>query len=82
MGNVIVLGSMITDLAARAARLPRAGEALLGDEFGIFQGGKGFNQAVAAARLGAKVTLIGRIGIDSFGDAFLTILHNEGLSDA
>ena len=82
MGNVIVLGSMITDLAARATRLPRAGEALLGDEFGIFQGGKGFNQAVAAARLGANVTLIGRVGADSFGDDFLDILRQERLSDA
>lgn len=81
MGNVVVLGSMITDLAARAERLPRAGEALLGDAFGIFQGGKGFNQAIAAARLGAHVTLIGRIGADSFGDGFLTILRSEELSD-
>jgi len=81
MGNVIVLGSMITDLAARAPRLPRAGEALLGDEFGIFQGGKGFNQAVAAARLGAHVTLIGRVGTDGFGDGFLNVLREEGLSD-
>ena len=82
MGNVIVLGSLITDLAARATRLPHAGEALLGDEFGIFQGGKGFNQAIAAARLGASVTLIGRVGTDSFGDGFLDILRKEGLSDA
>lgn len=82
MGNVIVLGSMITDLTACAPRLPRPGEALLGDEFGIFQGGKGFNQAVAAARLGASVTLIGRIGADSFGDSFLDILRKEGLSDS
>lgn len=82
MGNVIVLGSMITDLTARAPRLPRPGEALLGDAFGIFQGGKGFNQAIAAARLGASVTLIGRIGADSFGDGFLDILRTEGLSDA
>jgi len=54
MGTVVVLGSLITDLVARAPRLPLPGEALIGDDFGIFLGGKGINQAIAAARLGAK----------------------------
>jgi len=79
MGQVIVLGSFITDLVVRAPRLPLPGESLIGDTFGTFQGGKGFNQASAAARSGAEVTLIGRIGADAFGDAFLSVLHDEGM---
>ena len=77
MSNVIVLGSLITDLIARAPRLPHPGEVLLGEEFGIFPGGKGINQAVAAARLGATVTMIGCVGRDDFGDAFFPILERE-----
>ncbi len=51
MGTVVVLGSTITDLVARAPRLPIPGEAVIGDDFSTFLGGKGFNQAVASARL-------------------------------
>lgn len=76
---MIALGSIITDLVARAPRLPHAGEVLIGDEFGIFQGGKGLNQAIAAQRLGADVTLIGRVGNDDFGNAFFPILEQEGI---
>lgn len=76
-GGVVVLGSFITDLVARAPRLPLPGEAVIGDEFGTFQGGKGFNQAIAAARLGANVTLIGRVGSDIYGDAFFAVLAQE-----
>lgn len=79
MGIVIVLGSLITDLVARAPRLPHPGESFIGDEFGTFLGGKGFNQAVAAARLGASVTLIGRVGTDVFGDAFFPACASEGI---
>ncbi|MBF6589703.1 MAG: ribokinase [Ktedonobacterales bacterium] len=82
MGAVIVLGSLMTDLVARAPRLPLPGESLLGDAFGIFAGGKGFNQAVAAARLGAHVHLIGRVGQDSFGETFLAALAAEGIERA
>src|SRR5713226_8073483 len=82
MGTVIVLGSLITDLVARAPRLPLPGESLIGDEFAIFLGGKGFNQAIAAARLGASVTLIGRVGTDTFGDAFFPVLSTEGIDSA
>jgi ribokinase len=81
MGTVIVLGSTITDLVARAPRLPIPGEAVIGDEFSTFLGGKGFNQAVAAARLGASVYLIGRVGTDTFGDAFFSALSNEGIDN-
>ena len=79
MGRVLVLGSIITDLVARATHLPVPGESLIGSDFGTFLGGKGFNQAVAAARLGASVTLIGRVGTDAFGDAFFPVLAQEGI---
>jgi ribokinase len=82
MGRVIVLGSLMTDLVARAPRLPLAGESLLGDEFGTFIGGKGCNQAVAAARMGAHTGLIGRVGADVFGDDFLRALEAEGVEHA
>ncbi|MGH2494893.1 MAG: ribokinase [Ktedonobacteraceae bacterium] len=79
MGRVIVLGSTITDLVARAHRLPLPGEALIGDDFTTYLGGKGFNQAVAAARMGADVTFIGRVGVDAYGDAFSATLDKEGI---
>lgn len=80
MGTVVVLGSLITDLVARAARMPLPGEALFGEDFSTFLGGKGINQAIAAARLGAHVTLIGRVGTDTFGDAFFPVLTQEGIN--
>lgn len=79
MGNVIVLGSTITDLVARAHRLPLPGEALVGEDFATYLGGKGFNQAVAAARMGADVTFIGRVGVDAYGDAFAATLDQESI---
>jgi ribokinase len=79
MGTVVVLASTITDLVARAPRLPLPGESVIGDDFASFLGGKGFNQAVAAARLGASVRLIGRVGTDTFGDAFSSALSDEGI---
>ncbi len=81
MGTVVVLGSTITDLVARAPRLPIPGEAVIGDDFSTFLGGKGFNQAVAAARLDAHVFLIGRVGTDTFGDDFYSALSNEGIDN-
>ncbi|GCE10312.1 ribokinase [Tengunoibacter tsumagoiensis] len=82
MGRVVVLGSLITDLVARAPRLPYPGESLLGNDFDTFQGGKGINQAIAARRLGAHVSLVGRVGIDTFGDEFFPILAAEEISSA
>lgn len=79
MCDVIVLGSLMMDLMARAPRLPLPGESLLGDEFGAFIGGKGCNQAVAARRMGADVALIGRVGGDEYGRAFLDALAQEGV---
>ncbi len=80
MDAVIVLGSLITDLVARAPRLPTPGETVLGDEFATFLGGKGFNQAVAAVRQGARVSLIGQVGADPYGDAFFPALSAEGVA--
>lgn len=75
--KVTVVGSLNVDLVCRAMRRPDKGETLIGDAFDIFTGGKGFNQATAAARLGAEVTLIGSVGADIFGDMLLTAAENE-----
>ncbi|MBI5651147.1 MAG: ribokinase [Chloroflexi bacterium] len=68
MNNIIVVGSANTDMILKCERLPRAGETILGGEFAIAAGGKGANQAVAAARLGAEVTFVARLGRDWMGD--------------
>ena len=75
--KVTVVGSLNVDLVSHAIRRPDKGETLIGDAFDIFTGGKGFNQATAAARLGAEVTLIGSVGADLFGDMLLTATENE-----
>ncbi len=72
--RVAVVGSLNMDLVVRTPRRPLKGETVFGTEFGMFCGGKGFNQAVAAARLGAQVCMIGRVGADYFGDLFLHAL--------
>ena len=64
---IAVLGSVNMDLVARVGRMPREGETLAGDAFFTAPGGKGANQAVAAARLGARVRMAGRVGGDGFG---------------
>lgn len=75
--KVTVLGSANVDLVIRAERMPNKGETLIGDAFDIFTGGKGFNQATAAARLGADVTFIGRIGDDVFGEMLRSAMETE-----
>lgn len=77
--RIIVVGSSNTDLVLHCDRLPRPGETLLGGEFTRFAGGKGANQAVAAARAGAQVTFIGAHGADDFGRAAKTGLRAEGI---
>ncbi len=77
--RVCVVGSANVDLTFRTASLPRPGETLPGRAFHLDFGGKGANQAVSAARLGAAVTLIARIGRDLFGDQALARLHQEGI---
>ncbi|WP_065261427.1 ribokinase [Pseudomonas bananamidigenes] len=65
--NVVVIGSLNMDLVTRAPRLPRGGETLIGHSFATVSGGKGANQAVAAARLGAQVSMVGCVGDDDYG---------------
>lgn len=65
--NVVVIGSLNMDLVTRAPRLPRGGETLIGHSFATVSGGKGANQAVASARLGAQVSMVGCVGNDDYG---------------
>ena len=78
--NIVVLGSINTDLVIRGPRLPAPGETVLGGAFFQAAGGKGANQAVAAARAGVgKVGFIGAVGDDAFGARGVTGLENEGI---
>ena len=74
---MVVLGSINMDLVVRVARLPRPGDTVLGDRLLTIPGGKGANQAVAAARLQAKVKMHGRVGADAFGAELLAGLRED-----
>jgi ribokinase len=76
---VTVVGSFMMDLVIKAERRPQRGETLVGQSFGIFPGGKGFNQAVAARRLGAQVHMVGMLGQDDFGRRFQAVMEGEGI---
>jgi len=76
---IIVVGSINTDLVAVTKRIPVVGETVIGSDFQIHPGGKGANQAVAVARLGYPVRLIGRLGDDTFGTELRTHLEKEGV---
>lgn len=77
--KIIVVGSLNMDLILRTPRIPAPGETILGSSFATAGGGKGANQAVAAARLGAQTSMVGRVGTDSYGDALLRGLQNDGV---
>ena len=77
--KVVVVGSLNMDLVTRASRLPRAGETLIGQTFSTVPGGKGANQAVASARLGADVAMIGCVGSDAYGTQLRDALRAEGI---
>jgi len=78
--KIVVVGSFNMDLTAYMERMPRPGETLHGHTFKTGPGGKGSNQAVAAARLGAEVTFIGRVGEDVFAQAALDFWKQEGIN--
>ena len=78
--HVVVFGSINMDLVARTPRFARAGETLIGSGFSTVPGGKGANQAVACARLGASVRMVGRVGFGSFGDTLLEGLRSQGVN--
>jgi ribokinase len=71
MNDILVVGSLNMDLVVRAPRFPAPGETISGEDLAIIPGGKGANQAVAAARLGADVSMLGRVGSDVFGQSLL-----------
>ena len=77
--RVIVVGSVNVDLVVTAERLPRPGETVTGGTFARHHGGKGGNQAVAAARLGASTVFVGAVGADDFGTAAVDALRAEGV---
>ncbi|KJH86771.1 ribokinase [Pseudomonas fluorescens] len=77
--KVVVIGSLNMDLVTRAPRLPRGGETLIGESFSTIPGGKGANQAVAAARLGAQVAMVGCVGNDAYGQQLRGALLAEGI---
>ena len=80
MNKIIVIGSANTDMVVRTDNLPLPGETKLGGTFFMNPGGKGANQAVAAARLGGMVTFVGKIGDDIFGKEAIQQLKNEGIN--
>ncbi|MFF0742897.1 ribokinase [Streptomyces sp. NPDC004111] len=77
--TVVVLGSLNIDLVTRVARHPRPGETVTGRSLTVLPGGKGANQAVAAARAGARVRMLGRVGDDDGGRRYLATLRSDGI---
>lgn len=77
--RIVVVGSINLDLVAATQRIPIAGETVAGVSFRTFPGGKGANQAVAAARLGASVTMLGKVGTDSFGSQLIGSLKESNV---
>ena len=71
MAKILVVGSINMDLVVRVPHSPKPGETVLGGDFETFPGGKGANQAVAAARMGGEVTMVGRVGSDDFGNTLI-----------
>ena len=79
MINILVIGSSNTDMVVRVPRIPKPGETVLGGEFTMVPGGKGANQAVAAARAGGHVTFVARVGDDVFGERALKNFEADGI---
>ncbi len=79
MKNICVIGSLNMDLVVNVLEMPKKGQTLIGSNFKEVPGGKGANQAVAMARLGGNVTMIGKVGKDSFGDTLINALKNDNV---
>jgi len=77
--KILVIGSIIMDLCCQISNVPLAGESLIGSNYSYIHGGKGANQAVAAARLGADVTFVGKVGNDSFGSELAASMNKAGI---
>ena len=80
--HIVVVGSINMDLVTRVTRLPRPGQTVVGRELQRIPGGKGANQAVAAARLSARCSMIGRVGDDGFGVQLIDSLRSYGVDTA
>lgn len=78
--SVVVVGSLSVDFVMRVPRRPAKGETIAGHDFNTFVGGKGNNQALAAARAGATVHMVGRVGTDQYGDRLAQTLTSSGVS--
>ncbi len=78
--SIVVIGSINMDIVIHAGRMPREGETVIGSKLRFFPGGKGANQAVAAARLGGETFMVGRVGRDSFGDVLKSRLLENGIN--
>lgn len=77
--NILVVGSFVMDLIVSTNIFPNSGETVLGTDFKTAPGGKGANQAVQAARLGSKVSMVGKVGADSFGKELLASMNEAGI---
>ena len=77
--KILVVGSLNMDLTASAKRAPNSGETVIGMKFQAAPGGKGLNQAVQCARLGAEVTMLGKVGADDFGRTLLRVAEESGV---
>lgn len=80
--DVVVVGSLNLDLVARTPRIPRPGETVQGTDYAELPGGKGLNQAVAAARAGARVAMVGAVGDDAAGGALREVARGDGVDDS
>lgn len=78
--RIVVIGSINMDIVIHSERMPREGETVIGSDLKFFPGGKGANQAVAAARLGAETFMVGRVGRDSFGESLRAGLIRDGIN--
>jgi ribokinase len=77
--RIAIVGSLNMDLVIRSTHIPQPGETIIGSDFHTFPGGKGANQAVAAARLGGRVSMVGRVGTDAFAEVLLKNLTSSGV---